>query len=202
MIGVIDYGMGNIRSVLNALAFVGADAELVADSAAAARADRLVLPGVGAFGSGMRRLDERGLTEALPELVAGGRPLLGICLGMQLLADRGSEHGEHAGLGLIPGGVDRLAAAPLRIPHVGWNDVSARGATALLAGLPENPTFYFVHSYEFRPTEPGAVTGVTDYGGPVNAVVESGAVFGVQFHPEKSQKAGLMLLRNFLDLQA
>ena len=200
MIGVIDYGMGNVRSVLNALAFLGASAKLVADDARAREADKLVLPGVGAFGAGMRRLDERGLAEAIPGLVSDGRPMLGICLGMQLLAERSSEHGEHPGLGLIPGSVDRLTVAPLRIPHVGWNTLSPQRPSALLADLPEEPTFYFVHSFEFRPTDPEAVTGVTDYGGNVTATVERGSVFGTQFHPEKSQSAGLALLRSFLDL--
>lgn len=200
MIGVIDYGMGNVRSVLNALEYLGATAELVPDADAAGRADRLLLPGVGAFGSGMRRLAERGFTESLPELVAAGRPLLGICLGMQLLAEAGSEHGETAGLGLIPGRVDRLEVAPLRTPHVGWNELTIAAESPLLAGLPEDPTFYFVHSYEFRATDPAHVSASTDYGGAVTAVVEDGAVFGAQFHPEKSQSAGLTLLRNFIGL--
>ena len=196
MIGVLDYGMGNVRSVLNALAFLGATGKLVADAASAGEAERLILPGVGAFGAGMRRLDERGLAEALPGLVADGRPLLGVCLGMQLLADGSSEHGEHAGLGLIPGRVDRLEVAPLRIPHVGWNQIAIRRRSKLLEGLPEDPTFYFVHSYEFCPAEQQTITATTDYGRDVTAVVEDGAVLGAQFHPEKSQADGLQLLRN------
>ncbi|HUT76367.1 MAG TPA: imidazole glycerol phosphate synthase subunit HisH [Polyangia bacterium] len=201
MIGVLDYGMGNVRSVLNALAFLGATGKLVADAASAGEAERLILPGVGAFGAGMRRLDERGLAEALPGLVADGRPLLGVCLGMQLLADGSSEHGEHAGLGLIPGRVDRLEVAPLRIPHVGWNQIAIRRRSKLLEGLPEDPTFYFVHSYEFCPAEQQTITATTDYGRDVTAVVEDGAVLGAQFHPEKSQADGLQLLRNFLELE-
>src|SRR5687768_16278181 len=180
MIGVLDYGMGNVRSVLNALEFLGAEAELVADAAAAERAERLILPGVGAFGAAMERLDERGLSEALPGLIGAGRPLLGICLGMQLLADASSEHGEHRGLGLIAGRVDRLEVAPLRVPHVGWNELQVKHQTELLAGLPEAPTFYFVHSFEFRPADDAAVTGTTGYGADVTAVVEDGHVLGAQ----------------------
>ena len=202
MIGVLDYGMGNVRSVLNALEFLGADARLVADPGAAREAERLVLPGVGSFGAGMRRLDERGLATAIPELVSEGRPLLGVCLGMQLLADRSSEHGDHDGLGLIAGSVERLEVAPLRIPHVGWNELTIRRETALLGDLPDDPTFYFVHSFEFHPEAAEAVTATTDYGRAVTAVVEGGAVSGAQFHPEKSQSAGLQLLRNFLEMEA
>ena len=202
MIGVIDYGMGNLRSVLNALSFVGEEAELMPDPASAERAERLILPGVGAFGAGMRRLDERGFSDALPGLIEAGRPLLGICLGMQLLADGSSEHGEHAGLGLIPGRVERLDVAPLRVPHVGWNELTIESETPLLVELPESPTFYFVHSYEFRPTDETAATGTTDYGQPITAVVEQRMVLGVQFHPEKSQGAGLQLLRNFISMEA
>ena len=200
MIGVIDYGMGNVRSVLNALEFLGAEAELVADPATAEHDERLVLPGVGAFGAAMERLDERGFTEALPGLIEAGRPLLGICLGMQLLADTSSEHGEHRGLGLIAGRVDRLEVAPLRVPHVGWNELRVKRETELLAGLPEEPTFYFVHSFEFRPDDDEAVTATTTYGAEVTAVVEHGHVLGAQFHPEKSEAAGLAMLRNFIAL--
>ena len=198
MIGVIDHGMGNLRSVLNALGHLGIDAGLVRTPAEAAETEKLILPGVGAFGEAMRRLDELGFTAALPELTAGGRPLLGICLGMQLLADASNEHGEHPGLGLIGGRVERIATEPdLRIPHIGWNSFSVERPSPLLQGLSEEPTFYFVHSYEFRPRGPESLIGTTDYGRPVTAAVESGSVFGVQFHPEKSQIDGLALLRAF-----
>jgi len=199
VIGIIDYGMGNLRSVRNAVAHLeGGDAELVASAEEARRADRLILPGVGAFGAAMRRLEERDLVTAIPELVREGRPLLGICLGMQLLADTSSEHGEHAGLGLISGQVELLPVAPLRIPHVGWNSLEVRDSTPLLDGLDPDPSFYFVHSFEFTPSDPAHVTATTEYGRPVVAVVENGAVMGTQFHPEKSQAAGLRVLANFL----
>jgi glutamine amidotransferase len=201
LIGLIDYGMGNVRSVLNALEHLGAEAELVDSPQKAAAAEKLILPGVGAFGEGMRRLDEAGLAEALPGLAGNGRPMLGICLGMQLLADASSEHGEHAGLGLIGGRVERIeTAASLRIPHVGWNTLAIERSSELFAGLAPEPTFYFVHSYEFRTSASGARTATTDYGAPLTACVEQGSVFGVQFHPEKSQADGLALLRNFVGL--
>jgi glutamine amidotransferase len=199
VIAVIDYGMGNLRSVLNALEAIEAEARLVATPDAAAEADRMILPGVGAFGDGMRNLRERGFVEALPDLVARGRPLLGLCLGMQMLADASEEHGEHEGLGLIRGVVRRLRPADgLRVPHVGWNSVQPRNRSVLLgddAGAEQ--TFYFVHSYHFSAERPEDVTGISDYGAEVTAVVERGNVMGTQFHPEKSQRDGLALLRRF-----
>jgi glutamine amidotransferase len=199
VIAVIDYGMGNLRSVLNALEAIDADARLVATPEAAAEGDRLILPGVGAFGDGMRNLRERGFVEALPDLLAGGRPLLGLCLGMQMLADASEEHGEHEGLGLVPGVVRRLRPPDgLRVPHVGWNSVQARNGSTLLGDDGDaEQTFYFVHSYHFIAERPEDVTGVSDYGAEVTAVVERGSVMGTQFHPEKSQRDGLALLRRF-----
>jgi glutamine amidotransferase len=198
MIGVVDYGVGNLRSVLNALESIEADAELVQTPAQAREKDKIVLPGVGAFGAAMERLDEQGFAEALPELVAEGRPLLGICLGMQLLADRSTEHGDHAGLGLIPGQVVRIDTDPsLRVPHVGWNECTVLRPAPLLEGLDDGATFYFVHSYVFETEDPEAVTATTDYGRPLTACVGGDGVHGAQFHPEKSQRDGLTLLRNF-----
>ncbi len=201
MIGVIDYGMGNLRSVRNAFEHLGAQCEMLETPAQAQEAEKLVLPGVGAFGEGMRRLDELGFAKALPELCGNGRPLLGICLGMQLLADRSSEHGDHSGLGLIPGRVDRIEATEeLRIPHVGWNSLSIERPSPMLADLSSEPTFYFVHSYELRPDGSEDRIATTDYGVALTAVVERGSVSGVQFHPEKSQVDGLALLRSFIEL--
>ena len=198
MIAVIDYGMGNLRSVLNALEAIGAEASLVATPEAAAEADRLILPGVGAFGDGMRNLRDRGFVEALPDLLAGGRPLLGLCLGTQMLADASEEHGDHEGLGLVPGVVRRLRPADgLRVPHVGWNSVQPRNISTLLGDDTAEQTFYFVHSYHFIAESPEDVAGVSDYGAEVTAVVERGNVMGTQFHPEKSQRDGLALLRRF-----
>ena len=198
MIALVDYGMGNHRSVLNALEAIGAPAVLVADPAEVVAAERVVLPGVGAFRDAIAALRERGLAQAVREAAAAGRPILGLCLGMQLLATRSLEFGEHDGLDLIPGTVERISTEPgLRIPHVGWNDLEVRRADAILGGLGPEPTFYYVHSYEFLPADPAMVTGVTDYGRPVTATVGAGSVFGVQFHPEKSAADGLALLKGF-----
>jgi imidazole glycerol-phosphate synthase subunit HisH len=199
VIAIVDYGMGNQRSVLNAFDAVGADALLVAEPDAVLAAERVVLPGVGAFRDAIAALRERGLAQAVRHAAAAGRPILGLCLGMQLLASRSTEFGDHEGLDLIPGSVDRLQTAPgLRIPHVGWNDLAVKADSPILAGLGPEPTFYYVHSYEFHPDDPAMVTGVTDYGRPVTATVGSGNVHGVQFHPEKSADDGLTLLRSFL----
>ena len=197
MIALVDYGMGNVRSVLNAFESIGTEARLVSDPADVVAAEKVVVPGVGAFGDAMAALRERGLADAVRSAAAAGRAVLGICLGMQLLASRSTEFGEHAGLDLIPGSVDYLDVE-LRVPHVGWNDLTVRRADPLLSGLGDEPTFYFVHSFEFHPSDPDAVTAVTDYGRPVTACVGSGRVFGVQFHPEKSGDDGLALLRSFV----
>jgi glutamine amidotransferase len=199
VIALVDYGMGNVRSVLNAFESIGTEARLVSDPADVVAAEKVVVPGVGAFGDAMAALRERGLAQAVRDAAAGGSAVLGICLGMQLLASRSTEFGEHEGLGLIPGSVDYLATdAALRIPHVGWNDLTVRRADPILSALGEEPTFYFVHSFEFHPSDPYAVTAVTDYGRAVTACVGSGRVFGVQFHPEKSGDDGLALLGSFV----
>ncbi len=198
MIALVDYGMGNHRSVLNAFDAIGAPAVLVADPAEVVAAERVVLPGVGAFRDAIAALRERGLAQAVRDAAAAGRPVLGLCLGMQLLATRSLEFGDHEGLGLIGGTVERIVTEPgLRIPHVGWNDLEVRRADAILGGLGPEPTFYYVHSYELRADDEAAVTGVTDYGRPVTATVSSGRVFGVQFHPEKSAADGLAVLKGF-----
>jgi glutamine amidotransferase len=198
LIALVDYGMGNHRSVLNAFDAIGTPAVLVADPAEVVAAERVVLPGVGAFRDAIGALRERGLAQAVRDAAASGRPVLGLCLGMQLLATRSLEFGDHEGLGLIGGTVERIVTEPgLRIPHVGWNDLEVRRADAILGDLGPEPTFYYVHSYEFRPDDEAAVTGVTDYGRPVTATVSSGRVFGVQFHPEKSGADGLAVLKSF-----
>jgi glutamine amidotransferase len=201
VIAIVDYGMGNQRSVLNAFDRVAPGAaQLVADPDGVRAAERVVVPGVGAFRDAIAALRERGLAQALRDVAASSRPLLGVCLGMQLLATRSSEFGEHEGLDLIPGSVELLRTEPgLRIPHVGWNDLEVRrGDDPILGALGPEPAFYFVHSYEYLPDDPGAVTAVTDYGRPVTACVGAGNVFGVQFHPEKSGDDGLALLAAFV----
>lgn len=199
MIAVVDYGMGNLASVLNALRAISPDAAPVASPDALDDADGIVLPGVGAFGDAMRRLRDQSLDRAVVAAAERGTPLLGICLGMQLLATTGFEFGEHRGLGLIPGEVRPIPAADrLRIPHMGWNDIDEPSGV-LLEGTVA-PTFYFVHSYVFVADDPDHVTGMVDYGSRLTAVVERSTVLGVQFHPEKSQDDGQLVLRNFARL--
>jgi glutamine amidotransferase len=197
-IGLVGYGMGNIMSLRNAFAAVGADPFVAETAAALTEASHLVLPGVGAFPRGMERLRSQGFDEALHRLVLeGGRPLLGICLGMQLLASEGEEHETTAGLGFIPGRVTRLAAPGLRVPHVGWNDTRILRENHLLPAEADGACFYYVHSYGLTPERPEHAVLGCDYGQPFVAGVERDQVMGVQFHPEKSHGAGLALLRRF-----
>jgi glutamine amidotransferase len=203
MIGVVAYGMGNVRSVLNALEHVGADAALAATPEDLDRADKILLPGVGAFGEAMRRLTERGVKPALDEQVLGrGKPILGICLGMQLLAETGTEFGEAKGLGYIPGRVEIIPREDrtLRLPHMGWNGLDIVKDCPLLGGIAGDTCCYFVHSYHLKAGRPGDVSATCDYGGPVTAAVSAGHIFGTQFHPEKSQRVGLRILSNFAAL--
>ena len=195
---VVDYGLGNTHSVANAVAFLGYAPSVTADPTALDRADALVLPGVGAFEPAMQTLRARGLVDLLGELVVAKRkPILGICLGMQLMADDSEENGHHAGLGWIPGHVRRLQVpSEYSVPHVGWNDVQLLRRDPLFNRTGDAPNFYFDHSYHFA-CEPAFQAAVCDYAGPVTAAVQRDNVFGVQFHPEKSQASGLKLLRGF-----
>ncbi len=198
MIGIIDYGMGNLRSVYNALDYIGQDAELITDAARLPDYERLILPGVGAFTNAMNNLRSRGFEAGIKSHVESGKPFLGICLGMQLLASRGVESGDTTGLDIIPGDVVPMELGPqFPTPHVGWNNVDLSYKHPLFAGVKNNIDFYFVHSYHFVTLDPKAVLGITDYGGPFNSIVASGSVVGVQFHPEKSQQGGLAILENF-----
>ena len=200
-IGVIDYGMGNRRSVEKGLERVGATVALTGDHQALRACDGLVLPGVGAFPQAMRNLDGLGLPELIRDLVETGTPLLGICLGMQLLFDTSEELGGAAGLGLIGGEVTRLETGGLRVPHIGWNDVRLEQASPLTGELPEGGCpFYHVHSFAARPRDPEHVIGTTEYGERFATIVGHGNIFGVQFHPEKSSRDGLALLANFVAL--
>jgi imidazole glycerol-phosphate synthase subunit HisH len=200
-IAVVDYGMGNRRSVQKALEHVGARALITSDPAQLRDADGLVVPGVGAFPQAMHNLGALGLDDLIRELAATGRPVLGICLGMQLLFERSDELEPVEGLGLIAGEVTRLATGGLRIPHIGWNEVSFERACVLTAGLPaEGCPFYHVHSLAARPHDPADVVATTGYGERFATIVAHDNVFGVQFHPEKSSADGLTLLRNFVRL--
>jgi glutamine amidotransferase len=196
-VALVDYGMGNRRSVEKALEHVGASVARTADPDAIAAADAIVLPGVGAFPEAMRRLAALGLDELLRERARAGVPLLGICLGMQLLFDGSDEHEGAAGLGLLPGTVTRLRAPGLKVPHIGWNTVTFTRPSALTAGLGEAAAFYHVHTFACRPEEESDVVGRGEYGERFVSIVERGNVMGAQFHPEKSSLDGLALLRNF-----
>lgn len=200
IINIIDYGMGNLQSVRNALERVGCEVLVSSNPAALSDADALILPGVGAFGEAMSNLHKRKLVEPLRGAVLDdGKPLLGICLGMQLLADCSYERGNHQGLSLIPGQVRVIPESiGLRLPHIGWNDLSLGIPDPLFLDLPEKSAFYFVHSFRFE-CDPAYISATTDYGVDITAAVQWEHIFGVQFHPERSQRKGLRLLRNFID---
>ena len=204
VIAVIDYGAGNLRNVCKALEHVGAKLTLTDDPRALECADKLVLPGVGAFADCQQGLKARGLFEPLRDLALAGKPLLGICVGMQLLFEVGEEMGEWEGLGLIAGRVVRFDharrnLAPLKVPHIGWNQLWLKQAEhPLLAGLRDGNYAYFVHSYHAQPVDQSCVLATTDYGYEFPSIVAQGNVWGLQFHPEKSQDVGLRLLRNFV----
>ena len=200
MIGIIDVGIGNQGSIREAIYSLGHDPVAVKTAVNLEGLSHLILPGVGAFSHAMQQLHAAGLFIPLQAFARQGRPLLGICLGMQLLGDVGEEDGPTAGLGLVPGRVSRLPdQAGIRVPHVGWNDVSFPRAHPIFAGVRTGIDFYFVHSYEFHSTSADAVIGITDHGKDVVCAVATGNCVGVQFHPEKSQKNGLRILENFCD---
>ena len=195
-VAIIDYGVGNLRSVEKAFAAVGVEALVTRDRAALVDAERLVLPGVGAFATCIRELNRYGFGELIVERVNQGTPLLGVCVGMQMLFEESSEFGKTKGLGLLKGSVKRFDG-DLVVPHVGWNCVSQTTSHSLFENIPQDSFFYFVHSYFCEPTDRDAAIGTTEYGASFVSTVAQKNVYGVQFHPEKSQSAGLRLLRNF-----
>lgn len=203
VITVIDYGAGNIGSVLNMIKHVGGAAEVARDAHGVLGARKILLPGVGSFDNAMRRLDALGLIDPLKERAAQGSPFLGICLGMQLLANR-SEEGKLEGLGLIPGQVRRFQFvgedASLKIPHMGWNRASPTKDHTLIAGLGDDARFYFVHSYFFDCEDPDNTLLRSSYGGAFTSGIQRGNVMGVQFHPEKSHRYGMQLIKNFVGI--
>ncbi len=202
MIAVIDYGMGNLRSVQKALLHVGGDAVITADPSDLSRARKVVLPGVGAFPQAMDRLREAGFVDPLTAVAREGKPLLGICLGLQLLFDVSYEMGEWRGLGILPGKVRRFefGGGPLRVPHMGWNALAWDRPCPLLAGVPQGAHVYFAHSYYGAADDASIVLTKTDYGGPFASSFWKGGVLATQFHPEKSQSVGLKMLENFVRL--
>jgi glutamine amidotransferase len=197
---IIDYGMGNLRSVEKALMAVGDQAVISQDPEVVRHSDRLILPGVGAFGDAMSNLKQAGLDVAIRDAVAEGKPLLGLCLGLELLFSESEEFGRHEGLNLIPGHVRKFEETALRVPHVGWNQIESIRPDPLLENLPDGSYFYFVHSFFVEPDRSDNALAWTNYGGPFCSIARHENVWGAQFHPEKSQDAGKRLLRNFLDL--
>jgi len=198
MIALVDYDLGNLRSVEKALETIGADVQLTSDPEVILAAEKVVLPGVGAFGDGMVGLRRYRLVEVIPEVVRRGTPLLGICVGMQVLFEEGEEHGRHQGLGLLPGRVRRFETAGLKVPQTGWNQILPARETMLLDGLLPGDYAYFNHGY-YCDAAPDDTLAQTEYGVRYASVVGRGRLYGVQFHPEKSQRVGMTILRNFVE---
>jgi glutamine amidotransferase len=201
MIVIVDYGMGNLRSVQKGFERVGCDAVISGDPELVARAEKVVLPGVGAFQDAITELQRCQLVEPLISSIRSGKPFLGICLGLQLLFDTSYEDGEHQGLGVLPGKVVRFdLPRPYKVPHMGWNQANIRRPAPILQGIDQGAYFYFVHSYYVVPDDPEVVAVETDYGGPFCAMVWRDNLYATQFHPEKSQQVGMKLLENFARL--
>ncbi|EOH83412.1 imidazole glycerol phosphate synthase, glutamine amidotransferase subunit [Enterococcus asini ATCC 700915] len=207
MIAIVDYGVGNLFSLSSSLKALGIESELTADPTRLQQADQVILPGVGAFGDAMKKLQATGLDQVVKQLAASGKPLLGICLGMQLLFDSSEEFGQQAGLGLIPGRIVSLKEAfeqkgiDLKVPHIGWNPITIKQTSPLLKNIQEQDQFYYVHSFYATDCEPHLVA-TSEYGVSVPGIVAKDNVYGTQFHPEKSGKVGLALLQAFAEVQA
>lgn len=199
MIAIIDYGMGNLRSVQKGFEKVGFDAQITSDPEAVRKAEKVVLPGVGAFGDAMENLRNAGMIDVIKDTVKAGKPFLGICLGLHLLFDSSTEFGFHEGLGIIPGQV-KLLPPGLKVPHMGWNQIELQKSDPLLKDIPDDSAFYFVHSYYVEPDDPADITTLTDYGMKFTSIASRDNIFGIQFHPEKSSSLGLRILKNFGEL--
>ena len=201
MTAIIDYDAGNLRSVEKALQALGEETVITRDRDEILSADRVILPGVGAFGDAMEKLHQYGLVEIIRQVVQNGTPFLGICLGLQLLFEESEESQGVPGLGILKGKIRRIPNTPgLKIPHMGWNSLTLRPETRLFSGLGEEPYVYFVHSYYLEAADPEIVAASADYGVVIHAAVETGNVFACQFHPEKSSDTGLQILKNFIGL--
>ncbi len=199
MVAIIDYDAGNLKSVEKAVLKLGGEPLITREPAQILAADHVILPGVGAFGDAMARLGEYGLPEVISQVIGQGVPFLGICLGLQLLFSSSEESPGVAGLGILPGRILRIPAqGNLKIPHMGWNDLTVKPGASLFAGLPAHPYVYFVHSYYLMAQREEDVAAVTRYGVTIHAAVERGNIFACQFHPEKSGETGLRILDNFL----
>ena len=201
MTAIIDYDAGNLKSVEKALQALGEETVITRDREEILAADRVILPGVGAFGDVMEKLHQYGLVEIIRQVVQKGTPFLGICLGLQLLFEESEESQGVPGLGILKGKIRRIPNTPgLKIPHMGWNSLTLRPETRLFSGLGEEPYVYFVHSYYLEAADPEIVAASADYGVVIHAAVETGNVFACQFHPEKSSDTGLQILKNFISL--
>lgn len=201
MIAIIDYDAGNLKSVEKALMHLGHTPVITRDPDVIRRADRVILPGVGAFGDAMERLREYGLVDAIREVTAAGKPFLGICLGLQLLFESSEESPGVAGLGLLRGRILRIPDCPgLKIPHIGWNSLEIKTGARLFQGIENGAYVYFIHSYYLEAQNPDIVAATTEYSACIHASVESGNIFACQFHPEKSGQIGLQILKNFASL--
>lgn len=195
-IAIVDYGVGNLKSIANALAYLGLSTQITGEKGDLERSDAILLPGVGAFPDAARKLRDTGLDQVVIDQAKREKPILGICLGMQLLFDWGEEGERCQGLGLIGGSVERIKT-PLKLPHIGWNTLEFPGKSPLFRGIESGSAVYFVHTYAARVARKEDLLAVTDYGGSVTAAVGRGSVFGCQFHPEKSGEVGLAILKNF-----
>ena len=203
MIAIIDYGVGNLFSLERSFESIGAEVAVTADPEVICEAEKIVLPGVGAFGDARRKLAQTGMDKLILQEAKKGKPVMGICLGMQLLFEKSYEYGEHEGLGLIKGVVKPIkdAVTPeYKIPHIGWNNLDIKNKDGLFKGIDGSPYVYFVHSYYLDAKDKGIVTSQTNYGTIIDASVQKGNVFATQFHPEKSGEVGLKMLKNFADI--
>lgn len=204
MIAIIDYGVGNLKSIENAIKFFHTDIKvgIVSDPKDLKQYSKIILPGVGAFGDAIKKIREKDFDDTIIEEVRKGKYLLGICLGMQLLASKSYEYGEHVGLNLIEGEVInfRDISKTIKIPHIGWNDVEISRGDRILKNINDKSDFYFVHSYFFNCKHPSDIVGITEYGTKFPSIINKDNIYGAQFHPEKSQESGLLFIRNFIDL--
>ncbi|MDO4618229.1 MAG: imidazole glycerol phosphate synthase subunit HisH [Clostridia bacterium] len=199
MIAIIDYGAGNLHSVKNALDFLGAESKITGDRGEILAADKVILPGVGAFGDAMAMLEKKGLSEVVREVKNSGKPLLGICLGLHLMFEESEETPGVNGIGIFKGSVRKIPDTGLKIPHIGWNNIKTKENSWLFDGLGDEPYVYFVHSYYAMPEDDGIISAYTCYGSELSIAVESGNVAAVQFHPEKSSDVGMKILKNFIE---
>lgn len=199
MVAIIDYGAGNLHSVKNALDYLGASSCVTSDKDEILSADKVILPGVGSFGDAMRSLNDKGLTEVIREAAKSGKPFLGICLGLQLLFEKSEETPGVEGIGIFKGSVVKIPDCGLKIPHMGWNNISLTKPSKILPDT--NPFVYFVHSYYINAEDKSIVSAYTEYGTRLDVAVECGNVFATQFHPEKSGDAGMGILKRFLELE-